>query len=117
MILEELSCSYNDEYNKLESYINELRNNNPRSDVVINLSRDGLEKGIRKFLRMYICFNAMKNGFSSGIRPFIGLDDAFLKGKAKGQLLVVVGQDSMNHFYPLTWAVVSKENKVTWNGF
>ncbi|KAK4348154.1 hypothetical protein RND71_034493 [Anisodus tanguticus] len=98
MILEELGGSYNDEYNTLESYANELRNSNPGSDVVINLSRDALEKGVRKFLRMYMCFNAMKNEFSSGLRPFIVLDGTYLKGKAKCPLLVAVGQDSMNHF-------------------
>ncbi|XP_019264462.1 PREDICTED: uncharacterized protein LOC109242090 [Nicotiana attenuata] len=56
-------------------------------------------------------------GFKSGLRPFIGLDGTFLKGKAKGQLLVVVALDSMNHFYPIAWAVVDKETKVTWTWF
>ncbi|XP_075080659.1 uncharacterized protein LOC142166133 [Nicotiana tabacum] len=56
-------------------------------------------------------------GFKSGLRPFIGLDGTFLKGKAKGQLLVVVAHDSMNHFYPIVWAVVDKETKVTWTWF
>nr|XP_016463747.1 PREDICTED: uncharacterized protein LOC107786747 [Nicotiana tabacum] len=69
----------------------------------------------RRFRRMYICFHAMKMGFMSGVRPFIGLDGTSLKGKVKGQLLVAVGQDSANHFYPLAWAIVVKETKVTWN--
>lgn len=30
-----------------------------------------------------------------------GLDGTFLKGKAKGQVLCVVGQNSDNSFYPL----------------
>lgn len=64
---------------------------------------------------MYICFNALKMGFKAGLRPFIGLDGTFLKGKAKGQLLVVVGQDSMNHFYHIAWTVVDKETKRTWD--
>lgn len=59
----------------------------------------------------------MKKGFKGGLRPFIGLDGTFLKGKAKGQLLVAVAQDAMNHFYPLAWAVVDKETKVTLNWF
>ncbi|XP_019261603.1 PREDICTED: uncharacterized protein LOC109239484 [Nicotiana attenuata] len=53
-------------------------------------------------------------GIKSGLMPFIGLDGTFLKGKVKGQLLVAVGQDSANHFYPLAWAIVDKETKVTW---
>nr|XP_016473025.1 PREDICTED: uncharacterized protein LOC107794983 [Nicotiana tabacum] len=36
---------------------------------------------------------------------------------AKGQLLVDVALDSMNHFYPIAWAVVDKETKVTWTWF
>ncbi|XP_019225654.1 PREDICTED: uncharacterized protein LOC109207228 [Nicotiana attenuata] len=59
----------------------------------------------------------MKSGFKSGLRPFIGLDGTFLKGKAKSQLLVAVGQDSTNHFYPLAWAIVDKETKLTWKWF
>lgn len=40
-----------------------------------------------------------------------------MKGKCKGQLLVAMGQDSMNHFYPLAWAVLDKETSRTWNWF
>ncbi|XP_047252248.1 uncharacterized protein LOC124887109 [Capsicum annuum] len=56
-------------------------------------------------------------GFKAGLRPLIGLDVIFLKGKIKGQLLVAVGQDSMNCFYPIAWAVVDKETKRTWTWF
>nr|XP_016487881.1 PREDICTED: uncharacterized protein LOC107807940 [Nicotiana tabacum] len=113
MVLESLDGSFSDEYNKLEAYATELRDSNPGSDVVINLSKNALEEGRRRFLRMYICFQALKMGFKRGLRLFIGLDGTFLKGKAKGQLLVAVGQDSQNHFYPLAWAVVDKETKNT----
>ncbi|XP_019257734.1 PREDICTED: uncharacterized protein LOC109235945 [Nicotiana attenuata] len=66
---------------------------------------------------MYICFQATKSGLKSGLRPFIGLDRTFLKGKAKGQLFVAVGQDSANYLYPLAWAIVDKETKLTWKWF
>ncbi|KAH0683456.1 hypothetical protein KY290_022061 [Solanum tuberosum] len=32
-------------------------------------------------------------------------------------MLVAMGQDSSNHFYPLAWVVVDKETKRTWNWF
>nr|XP_009792001.1 PREDICTED: uncharacterized protein LOC104239151 [Nicotiana sylvestris] len=102
---------------KLEAYANEIRESNPDSDVVINLSKDAMAEGKRRFLRMYICFNAMKLGFKQGLRPFIGLDGTFLKGHCKGQLLVDVAQDCQNHFYPLAWVVVDKENTLTWTWF
>nr|XP_009762227.1 PREDICTED: uncharacterized protein LOC104214272 [Nicotiana sylvestris] len=56
-------------------------------------------------------------GYKEGLRPFIGLDAIFLNGKAKGQLLVAVGQDNMNHFYPLAWAIVDRETKRSWTWF
>nr|XP_016442445.1 PREDICTED: uncharacterized protein LOC107767859 [Nicotiana tabacum] len=111
MILESLASSFTNEYNKIEAYANELRLSNPGSDVIVTLSKDALAEGKRRFSMMYICFHALKMGFKSGLRPFIGLDGTFLKGKAKGQLLVVVALDSVNHFYPIAWAVVDKETK------
>jgi len=116
MALDKLEGSFKDDYNRLEAYGQELRQSNPGIDVVINISKDALEQGIRRFLRMYICFKALKDGWKS-LRPIIGLDGTFLKGKCKGQLLVAVGQDSMNHFYPIAWAVVEKENTGTWTWF
>ncbi|KAH0649281.1 hypothetical protein KY285_034529 [Solanum tuberosum] len=91
MVLETLECGFNDGYNKLEAYAIELKESNPGSDVVINLSKEALAQGKRKFLRMYICFKAMKMGFKEGMRPFIGLDGTFLR------------------------AIVDKETKRTWN--
>ncbi|XP_019225351.1 PREDICTED: uncharacterized protein LOC109206933 [Nicotiana attenuata] len=117
MILETSDGSFADQYNKLDAYAIELRESNPGSDVVINISKNALENGKRRFLRMYVCFKAMKMWFKLGLRPFIGVDGTFLKGKAKGQLLVAVGQDAQSYFYPLAWAVVDKETKQSWNWF
>ena len=58
--------------------------------------------------------SSFKNGWKGGLRPFIGLDGTFLKGKCKGILLVAMGQDSMKHFYPLAWAMVERETLRTW---
>ncbi|WMV39054.1 hypothetical protein MTR67_032439 [Solanum verrucosum] len=80
--LEKLEGSYIDEFNKLEGYVQELRDSNP-----------------------------------GGLRPFIGLDETFLKGKCKGILLVAMGQDSVKHFYPLAWPVVARETSRTWKWF
>ncbi|XP_019256297.1 PREDICTED: uncharacterized protein LOC109234687 [Nicotiana attenuata] len=113
LVLQKLEGSFIDDYNKLEAYCQELRLSNPGSDVVINISKDALAEGKRNFLRMYLCFNALKQGWKNGLRPLIGVDGTFLKGRTKGQLLVALGQDSMNHFYPLAWAVVDKETSST----
>ncbi|XP_019264233.1 PREDICTED: uncharacterized protein LOC109241865 [Nicotiana attenuata] len=117
LILEKLEGSFTDDYKKLEACANELRDTNPRSDIVINLTKDALAGGKRKFLRMYIRLQALKMGFNLGLRPFVGLDGTFLKEKARGQLLVAVGLDSNNQTYPIAWAVVDKETKRTWTWF
>ncbi|KAK4363444.1 hypothetical protein RND71_018685 [Anisodus tanguticus] len=108
MILESLDSSFIDEYNKLEAYANELRLSNPESDVVINISKDALEEGNRRFSRVYVCFDALKNDFKSGLRLFIGLDGTFLKGNIKGQVLVVVALYTSRHFYLIAWVVLDK---------
>lgn len=90
-----------------------MKNNNFVSDVVINISKDVLEQGKRRFSRIYVCFQALKSGWRVGLRPFIGLDGTFLKGKCKGIMLLALGQDSVKHFYPRAWAVVDKETTRT----
>nr|XP_033517044.1 uncharacterized protein LOC117281304 [Nicotiana tomentosiformis] len=117
LALERLEGSFRDEYNKLEAFGQEIRYINPGTDFVINLSKNALEEEKKRFLRMYTCFQALKESWKNGLRPLIGLDGTFLKGKCKGQLLVAIGQDCMNHFYPLAWVVVDKENSRTWQWF
>ncbi|KAM3320313.1 hypothetical protein P3S67_007513 [Capsicum chacoense] len=84
MVLQKMEGSFLDEYNKLEAYVHEIRLSNSGSDVVINLSKDGLEQGKKKILRMYICFNALKLGWKEELRPFIGLDGTILKSHYNG---------------------------------
>lgn len=88
---------------------NSLRESNPRTNVVINLSKEVLSQG-NFFLRMHIYLQALKMGYKKGPRPIV-LDSIFLKGKAKGQLLVVVRKNNMNYFYPLAWAIVNRKKK------
>ncbi|XP_049409139.1 uncharacterized protein LOC125872451 [Solanum stenotomum] len=117
MILEDMEGSFCDDYKKIVGYANALKKSNPGTDVVLKVSRNALEDRKRKFSRMYICFDPLKSGFKNGLRHFIGLDGTFFKGKAKGQLLSAIGQDSMNHFYPIAWAIVDRECKASWVWF
>ncbi|KAK4268090.1 hypothetical protein QN277_024794 [Acacia crassicarpa] len=106
-----------DEYGKLEAYCNELKLSNPGSDASVELSGEALDQGRRVFRRMYICFNASKVGWKLGCRPFIGLDGAFLKGKARGILLTAVGLDANDSMFPLAIALTEKETTVNWTWF
>ncbi|KAL0400135.1 UNVERIFIED_CONTAM: hypothetical protein Sradi_2356800 [Sesamum radiatum] len=60
---------------------------------------------------------AVKKGFLSGCRPFIGVDGCHLKGPYGGVLLTTVGVDPNNNQFPLAYAVVMSENKDNWEWF
>ncbi|XP_070011262.1 uncharacterized protein [Nicotiana sylvestris] len=96
MVLETLEGSFTDEYNKLEAYAIALRESNPGSDIVINLSKNTLAEGKRRFLRMYICFQAMKMGFSLGFRPYIGVDVVDKETKATWIWFMELLKNSLN---------------------
>ena len=50
---------------------------------------------------MFICYNAIKLGWRAGYKPLIGLDECFLKGITKGQILVAVEKDAMEKIFPI----------------
>jgi hypothetical protein len=102
---------YRDQYKKLESYAAELKRCNPGTTVFINSEMEG---EVRKFKRMYICWEATKRGFMEGCRPVIGLDGCHIKGAYPGQLLSAVGIDANNGMYSIAYAIVEIESKETW---
>jgi len=53
----------------------------------------------------------------SGCRPFIGVDGCHLKTMYGGILLVVVGRDANDQYYPLTFGVVENETNDAWRWF
>ncbi|KAL8528281.1 hypothetical protein ACS0TY_005908 [Phlomoides rotata] len=97
-----------EQYSKLWDYAQELRNSNLNSTIILDNDEEG------RFRGMYVCFQAVKIGFRSGCRPFIGIDGCWLKGPHGGILLSAVGVDPGNSIYPIAYAVVSAENRDTW---
>ncbi|GKV12293.1 hypothetical protein SLEP1_g23460 [Rubroshorea leprosula] len=104
------------EYSKLWDYAAELRRRDPATTILIQALRPTTNANLI-FMRMYVCFNAMKLGFVAGCRCVIGVDGAFLKGAYKGVLLVAVGRDANDQMYPLAWAIVKVEKTETWRWF
>ncbi|XP_029149640.1 uncharacterized protein [Arachis hypogaea] len=100
------------QYAVLRDYANEIMRTNPGSTV--RISTDYVEGTGHKFKRIYICLEGCKNDFSVGCRPFIGLDETFLKGYYPGQLLTAIGHDANNHIYLISYAVVECECKDSW---
>ncbi|XP_058767169.1 uncharacterized protein LOC131640807 [Vicia villosa] len=50
-------------------------------------------------------------------RPFIGVDGCHLKTKYGGQLLIAVGRDPNDQYFPLAFGVVETETKESWRWF
>lgn len=70
-----------------------------------------------RFESFYFCFEGLKQGFLSGCRPFIGVDGCHLKTQYGVILLIAVGRDANDQYYPLAFGVVEVENKESWRWF
>jgi len=70
-----------------------------------------------RFGSFYMCLDGYKQGFLAGCRPFIGVDGCHLKTTYGGQLLVAIGRDPNDQYFPLAFAVVENECKETWRWF
>ncbi|XP_051143934.1 uncharacterized protein LOC127260266 [Andrographis paniculata] len=102
------------QYSRLWDYTHELRKSNPGTIVVLGVETDD---GESVFNRIYVWYGALKEGFSVGCRPIIGVDGCHLKGIYAGVLLTAVGIDPNNNLFPIAFAVVSRENGETWRWF
>lgn len=71
----------------------------------------------RMFKRIYVCLESLKMGFKVGMKEFMGLDGAFMKGPYPRQILTTVGLDSNNGIYPLAYVMVESENTNSWTWF
>ncbi|XP_058746238.1 uncharacterized protein LOC131619115 [Vicia villosa] len=104
------------QYADLRRYASELHRVNPGNTVSITVNRPSPSIQPR-FGSFYFCFDGCKKGFTNGCRPFIGVDGCHLKAKYGGQLLIVVGRDPNDQYFPLAFGVVEIENKETWKWF
>ncbi|XP_071937522.1 uncharacterized protein [Coffea arabica] len=108
--------SYKNQYRKLWDYCDELLMCNPGTTVHMETILDE-SSGKERFLRLYICFEALKRGFKAGCRRVIGVDGCHLRGPHPGMLLTAVGIDANDCIYPVAYAVVEVENKNSWKWF
>lgn len=102
-------------YARLRDYKDAILMSNPGSSVKLDV--DEKPNGDQYFLRMYICFKGIKDGWNGNCRRVIGLDGCFLKSTVKGEILTAMGRDANNQMYPIAWAVVNVENKDNWCWF
>ncbi|XP_028779040.1 uncharacterized protein LOC114735508 [Neltuma alba] len=107
---------YKEQYHKLRDYCNEVRKCNLGTTFAL-LTDQPCVNHPPVFKRLYECIGAVKRGFVAGCRPIIGLDGCFLKGPYGGILLVAVGRDANDQYFPLAWAVVESESRDSWTWF
>ncbi|KAK6777852.1 hypothetical protein RDI58_024570 [Solanum bulbocastanum] len=109
-----------EQFDMLWDYCLEQRRSNTGTTCILMLDENPktMVNGIKRFLRLYICFAACKQGFLAGCRAIIGVDGCHLKGHQKGsQLLTAVGIDGNDNIYPIAFAIVEGELKETWKWF
>ena len=114
--LEGVYESLKDHYARVYDFGYELLKNNSKNTVKIMNTRLNLDDEA-KFQRIYICYEALKQGWKAGCRPILGLDGCFLKTICGGQLISAVGRDGNDQMYPIAFAVVESENTESWRWF
>ncbi|WVZ01687.1 hypothetical protein V8G54_022493 [Vigna mungo] len=100
-------------YRRIHDYAHELLRSNPGSTVKVEVDS---VNGEADFKRSYVCLKGCKESFVS-CRKIICLDECFLKGQYKGELLTAFGRDPNDQMLPLAYAIVEVENKETWSWF
>jgi dimeric dUTPase (all-alpha-NTP-PPase superfamily) len=104
------------QYTLLWRYAAELQRVSKGNRCKINVERLSLNVQPR-FSRFYFCFDGCKQGFLSSCRPFIGVDGCHLKTQYGGILLVAVGRDANDQYFPLAFGVVENETTDSWRWF
>ena len=104
------------QYTMLWSYSAELRKASAGNTCKLSVERPdpALQPMFGSF---YMCLEGCKKGFLAGCRSFIGVDGCHLKTQYGGQLLIAVGRDPNDQYFPLAFAVVETEMKESWRWF
>ncbi|XP_019199102.1 PREDICTED: uncharacterized protein LOC109192856 [Ipomoea nil] len=105
-----------DTFKKIWSYKAEIERTNPKTTCPVKLSDLTDESGNSRFLRMYVCWEASKQGFKH-CRRIIGLDGCHLRTETGGMLLTAVSIDGNDSIFPLAYAIVEGEKKESWTWF
>ncbi|KAA8519515.1 hypothetical protein F0562_013771 [Nyssa sinensis] len=114
--LEEVEGSHAKSYGKLPNYVVDVKRSNRGSIAKVECDKINIDV-LTTFKRIFICMEAMRNGFLIGCRPFMQLDGCHLKGPFGGVLLATVRLDGNNGIFPVAYAVVEIERRDSWSFF
>ncbi|KAI5398069.1 hypothetical protein KIW84_063755 [Lathyrus oleraceus] len=98
------------QYNLMWRYSAKLKIVNYGNTCKINLTRVGPTIQLR-LNNFYFCLDGLKKDFTTSCRSFIGVDGCHLKTKFRGTLLITVGRDPNDQYYPIAFGVYETETK------
>ncbi|KAL4286851.1 hypothetical protein AHAS_Ahas19G0127500 [Arachis hypogaea] len=104
------------QYGKLRDYCAEIMRTNPGCTTQILFDRPSITHQLR-FMKMNMCLDSVKQGFLAGCKPIIGVDGYHLKGDHSQQLMVAVGRDPNDNYFPIAVAIVEAETRDSWGWF
>ncbi|KAK9217883.1 hypothetical protein WN943_006513 [Citrus x changshan-huyou] len=102
-------------YGKLLKYAHILMKMNRGACVKVKVDRPLSNSPV--FQRFFLSFPALKVGYLTGCRPFIGLEGCHLKGPYRGVLLSDVALDADSGIFPLAFCICEVENYDSWGYF
>lgn len=106
--------NWDDSFDKLYAWKAEVEKRSPGSIVAI----DHMEyKGKKRFVRMFVTFKPLCDGFLAGCRPYLAIDSTHLTGKYRGQLAIACAVDGHNWLYPVAYAIIDSETTESWDWF
>ncbi|TXG52551.1 hypothetical protein EZV62_021720 [Acer yangbiense] len=111
-LMSQLRSEHNNCFRYLRQYAYTLNQTNPGTTIHIKI-----QKPLPTFHRLFLSFEAQKQGFLEGCRPFIGLDGCHLKGPCGGVLLSAVALDANSGIFPLAVCICEKETMYSWMWF
>ena len=102
--------SAEDGYERLPSYLEQIKAANPGSITAIELD------SLNRFKYLFLAFGASIRGFKYQRRVIV-VDGTHLSGKYGGTMLVAAAQDGNFQIYPLAFGIVDGENDESWEWF
>ncbi|XP_074278541.1 uncharacterized protein LOC141602128 [Silene latifolia] len=111
-----LHGSMKEHYSKLGSYVAALKQGNPTS-VFTLYTNPNITSNPTVFQRLFVCFDAFKQGWLLSCRKLLCADSCFLKTFLGGHLMAVIGRDGNEKMFPVAWAVVEGENNESYEWF
>ena len=99
-----------DGYERLPSYLEQIKATNPGSITAIELDSQN------RFKYLFLAFGASIRGFKYQRRVIV-VDGTHLSGKYEGTMLVAAAQDGNFQIYPLAFGIVDAENDESWEWF